>query len=95
MTLHFLFLCCLPGIFAQDSDSRFINISGQLGMLHASINDIYQDKSGFLWLATSVGLYRYDGYMFKAYRHDVLDSTSLSSPQVWSVTGDAHDRIVV
>lgn len=31
------------------------------------INILHRDRDGFLWIGTSVGLYRYDGYEFKRY----------------------------
>ncbi|WDE07014.1 response regulator [Thalassomonas viridans] len=35
-----------------------------------SVAGIIQDKSGYLWLGTSEGLFRYDGYEFKRYLGD-------------------------
>ena len=38
---------------------------------------IAQDQEGFIWLSTSLGLAKYDGYEFKIYRSIPGDSTSL------------------
>lgn len=35
------------------------------GLSQASINDIYQDQDGFLWIATENGVNLYDGYRFR------------------------------
>lgn len=43
------------------------------------VNDIVQDKYGFIWVATEAGLARYDGSRFKSFRHNPSDSTSISS----------------
>lgn len=53
-----------------------IQIYGQLvlqqlsdlqGLGNNNVNDIYQDKNGFLWLGTDIGLTRYDGNFFHVY----------------------------
>src|SRR5688572_1975438 len=43
--------------------SDFENIRG------LPIVDIKQDNTGFLWVGTTEGLYRYNGYNFKLYEH--------------------------
>lgn len=56
-------------------DLKFINLSEEHGF--PSTKDIIQDQQGFIWLATENGLYRYDSYVFKTYRKNNNDSTSL------------------
>lgn len=46
------------------------------------INCLLQDRLGFLWVGGSKGLYRFDGYEFKAYLHDPSDAKSMSSDHV-------------
>jgi len=40
------------------------------GLAHDSVNKIYCDSRGFLWLCTAEGLSRFDGYRFKNYGPD-------------------------
>jgi signal transduction histidine kinase/ligand-binding sensor domain-containing protein/CheY-like chemotaxis protein len=47
-----------------------------------------RDSTGFLWLGTSHGLYRYDGYTLKNYRHDPNDPGSLSDDTVKAIVRD-------
>src|SRR5580658_5526466 len=37
------------------------------GLPQNSVNDLLFDKNGFLWIATQVGLVRYDGSSFQLY----------------------------
>lgn len=37
------------------------------GLMHNFVDDIYQDKRGFVWFATGNGLSRFDGYEFVHY----------------------------
>lgn len=41
------------------------------------INNIYQDKKGFIWISTEYGLNVFDGYRFNLYKHEEKDSTSI------------------
>ena len=43
------------------------------------INDICQDKYGYVWIATENGLNKYDGYRFTTYLSHPDDKTTLSS----------------
>ena len=49
------------------------------GLSMNTVPAILQDRAGFLWVGTEVGLDRYDGYAFTHVRHDPDDKTTLSS----------------
>jgi signal transduction histidine kinase/ligand-binding sensor domain-containing protein/CheY-like chemotaxis protein len=49
---------------------------------------IAQDNYGFIWLGTDDGLYRYDGYTLRPYRHDANNPRSLSDNTVKVVYKD-------
>jgi signal transduction histidine kinase/ligand-binding sensor domain-containing protein/ActR/RegA family two-component response regulator len=76
----------LPVIDRQDI--RFARLPIDWGSLPRSIYSIAQDKYGFVWLGTHVGLYRYDGYSLKPYRHAQDDPNGLSDDIVNSVFKD-------
>ncbi|MFT4926413.1 MAG: ligand-binding sensor domain-containing protein/signal transduction histidine kinase [Phenylobacterium sp.] len=61
----------------QAEAMRFERISTAQGLSQITINDVLQDRQGFMWFATQDGLNRYDGYQFKIYRHDNADPYSL------------------
>ncbi|MEM8524316.1 MAG: two-component regulator propeller domain-containing protein [Bacteroidota bacterium] len=46
------------------------------------VQTIAQDSFGFIWFGSQYGLHRWDGYKFKTYLHDPLDSISISSSYV-------------
>jgi signal transduction histidine kinase/ligand-binding sensor domain-containing protein len=46
----------------------FEHITAAQGLPQNSVNDIVQDKQGFIWFATQDGLCRYDGYSLKVFR---------------------------
>jgi len=47
------------------------------GLSNSDVTAIYQDSYGFIWVGTSDGLNRYDGYKFEVYRHNPIDTTSI------------------
>ena len=59
------------------------------GLPSNRINGIAEDRSGYLWIATSDGLVRYDGIDFHAWRVE----QGLHDNFIWSVHADARNRI--
>jgi signal transduction histidine kinase/ligand-binding sensor domain-containing protein/CheY-like chemotaxis protein len=61
------------------------------GLPSNRINDIAEDAFGYLWIATSDGLARYDGIAFQVWRV----GQGLRDNNVWAVHVDAHNRVWV
>ena len=55
--LSFLFLS-----FSSFPSQQIHRLSTQEGLSQANVNNIVQDKLGYIWIATEQGLNRYDGY---------------------------------
>jgi ligand-binding sensor domain-containing protein len=75
-------------LWAQESRPVFKRIPSNTGLSQNSILAIIQDRRGFLWVGTSEGVNRYDGYEFVSYRHDPEDFTSLSNDRVLTLFED-------
>src|ERR1044071_8627262 len=71
------------------------------------VYDLLQDKSGYLWLATDRGVFRYDGYTFQSFSttQGLTDNTIFSLYQdyagrIWACAFNGrlcyidHDRII-
>ena len=76
----------LPVIDKQDVRFTQLITNGQA--LQSAVVSIAQDRVGFLWFGTDDGLYRYDGYNLKAYRHERANANSLSDNTVKVVYRD-------
>jgi ligand-binding sensor domain-containing protein len=59
------------------------------GLPSGTINEIWKDKKGFLWLLSENTLTRFDGYDFVTYRNKANDSTSISSASVYKAVSDS------
>ena len=80
---------------ANADDLYFTRIGEKEGLSQSTVLDIEQDTNGNMWFATYNGLNRYDGYTFTVFRHDDMDSTSIASDIIRTVTMDESGRIWV
>ena len=87
----FLFLSGTP-VNAQPG-SGYEAISTVQGLSQGLVNDMMQDREGFIWIATKGGLNRYDGYTFKTFTTDPQDTNSISSNTVSNLLEDSTGRI--
>jgi ligand-binding sensor domain-containing protein len=69
-------------------DIRFAPLSVAGKQFRRPVKAIAQDNYGFVWLGTDDGLYRYDGYTLRPYRHDPNDPRSLSDDSVFAIYKD-------
>jgi len=65
-------------ISAQSTDPFGHLFTTRSGLSQSAVNSILQDSLGFLWIGTSEGLNKYDGYSFQQF-HYHSDTMSLSS----------------
>jgi len=63
------------------------------GLPHNIINDILQDKKGFMWFATTNGLSKYNGYRFKNYKTEATDKVLMKNNRIDWITEDAYGQI--
>ncbi|MDR2813221.1 MAG: response regulator [Prevotellaceae bacterium] len=59
------------------------------GLSNSLINQVYQDKKGFIWVATENGLNKFDGNKFTVYRKIPGDATSLNNNQIQTMLEDS------
>jgi ligand-binding sensor domain-containing protein len=55
------------------------------GLFAETINALYFDRSGILWLGTREGLFSFDGYSFTLHQHVVGDRNSLADNWVRTI----------
>ena len=80
-----------------------LHLEGQLnrfytpyqGLSNTFFYDITQDSEGFIWIGTSDGLNRFDGYNFSVYHAIPNDNTSLLSNEIHCVFIDSDDQLWV
>ena len=88
-------LLLLSCTLLNGQELRLERISNDLGLSQNTINAIFQDQQGFLWVGTNDGLNRFDGYHFKVYTFDSFDSLSLSDNRIQAIYESRQGRLWV
>ena len=88
--LNKLFLFLIIGLKVNAQTYNFNHYSLKDGLIQSNVNDILQDKKGFMWFATDGGLSKFDGKTFTNYStNEGLSEASVNticednSGQIW------------
>lgn len=71
----------------------FKPVAAEDKLAQAWVTYIYQDFLGFMWIGTSDGLYRYDGYDIRTYRSITGDTLTLAWNNISSIYEDSQQRL--
>lgn len=75
------------------SELKFDRLGKEQGLTSGSVQTILQDYQGFMWFGTRDGLFRYDGIITTAFKHDRYDSTSLGNNSIFVILED-HENVL-
>ncbi len=78
---------------ARSQQVKFIKVLPPLRNFSGIVGGMTQDKNGYMWIATSGGLYRYDGYRFRLYANDPANPNSIASSRLETVYADRKGMI--
>jgi signal transduction histidine kinase/ligand-binding sensor domain-containing protein/CheY-like chemotaxis protein/HPt (histidine-containing phosphotransfer) domain-containing protein len=86
LTLYLPITTAAPDLhFVTVNDDRYLSSNLPASMI--------QDHQGFIWMATSSGLYRYDGYQSHHFEHDPYSSSSLPHDKILTLLEDTQHRL--
>jgi signal transduction histidine kinase/ligand-binding sensor domain-containing protein/DNA-binding response OmpR family regulator len=80
---------------AQAPDLVFKHISTEQGLSNSTVEVVYQDSRGFIWLGTHDGLNRYDGNKMVVYRNNPTDSKTINDNWILSIYEDSSHHLWV
>ena len=72
-------------VFAQTTNLQFRRLDVNGGLSSNQVNCFLKDQKGFLWIGTSAGLNRFDGYTIKIFINDAADPSSISSNSIYDL----------
>ena len=79
--------------WAQLADTLFTQLNPDQGLPTRFTTSVVEDREGFMWIGTSGGLARWDGYHFKTYKAGSSDPSALPSSYVVSLHEDASGAL--
>lgn len=85
-----LFICSLS---ASGQTAKYFTTEN--GLSNSLINKIYQDRNGFIWIATEWGLNKFDSNKFTVYNHLSGNHHSLTDNYARTIFEDSRGRIFV
>lgn len=86
-------MICLFSIQAWAQSGKLFNTDNQLSSNLAT--QVFQDKSGFIWIATRNGLNNYDGYHINVIKKDMSNFLGLNSNYINSIAQDEKEHILL
>lgn len=88
-----LILCKTNIATNSELNADFRHISFSDGLPNAFINDIAQDSLGFIWVGTNAGLFRYDGYTFRAFWDESDSPYTLKGNYISQITPQPGNKL--
>ena len=92
LTVFFLVIIC-SAAYAQAPDLKFSHVSKEQGLSNSTIECIFQDSRGFMWIGTQDGLNRYDGMQMTTYKNEPSNSASISDNYIHYIYEDHHKNL--
>ncbi len=89
-----LFLSFLA-VAAQKQTMEFKALTALNGLPTNEVRRLYQDREGYLWIATTDGLCSFDGYQIKTYKSNMYSPGLISNNNIRCVAEDAYHHIYI
>jgi ligand-binding sensor domain-containing protein/serine phosphatase RsbU (regulator of sigma subunit) len=86
---------CSILISAQNHQDKFYYLTNKDGLSQNSGKAIIQDKFGFIWFGTEMGLDRFDGRNIKSYSHNPKNKNSLGNIYINCLAEDNCGNILI
>lgn len=78
---------------AQSPEIIFNRIYPSEGKTFEHVTGMVQDQQGYMWFVSKKGLYKFDGYRMISYKHNPINSNSISSSLLESICTDSNGII--
>jgi diguanylate cyclase (GGDEF)-like protein/PAS domain S-box-containing protein len=76
-----------------ERDYVFRTISSADGLVQNTVNALYQDRRGFMWIGTQGGLHRFDGHHFRVFQNDPARPDTVPDSLITAIDEDADGAI--
>lgn len=93
--LLLLFAALFTSVYSKAQQYYFRHYQVENGLSHNTVFCVLQDRQGFLWMGTKDGLNRFDGHVWKVFRHIAGDPSSIASNFVYTLREDNKGQMWV
>ena len=90
-----LFPIKVNAVSNNDTNITFKRITIEDGLSQTSVEYLYQDSKGYMWIGTSDGLNRYNGHEFEVYRYKEGSKNNISSNYIVAIKEDKEGDLWV
>lgn len=91
--LFIIFFTISLRIISQNENIIFEQYTVDNGLSQSTINCIFQDSKGYLWIGTQDGLNRFNGKTFDIFYNDPLDDKSISNKWIYDIVEDKKGNL--
>lgn len=88
--IFILFALCIATVAARGQNMTFNHLTTEDGLSQFSVNSLYVDEQGIIWIGTRAGLNRYNGNDITRFGLNKHDTNSLFSNTVLRITGNGR-----
>lgn len=89
-----LVACIVPGyVLGQGFPYKFSYLTVDEGLSHTDVNDLAQDRKGYIWVGTNFGLDRYDGYSVQQFYNTNVPLQNAFKNRIIALHPDGEDKI--
>lgn len=83
-------------IFSEDISFKYYNLTPADGLSQGSVNTVFQDDKGFIWIGTENGLNMWDGKEFKIFRKNFDENkNSVSHNYIKKIIYDSKNKKII
>ena len=91
--LLFLVILNTVTVLAQKQNITFRHLTTDDGLSQFSVNSLYVDEEGGIWIGTREGLNRYNGNNIKTFKLQKNNPNSLFCNTILRITGDQKGKV--
>ena len=93
--IYIILLLVASQLFAGSHDLQFKRLDVKNGLSSNQVNAIFKDSRGYLWIGTTNGLNRFDGYTSKVFRKSNERNGTISNNTINAIFEDHRGKIWV
>lgn len=79
--------------WGEKRNISFRHLTTDDGLSQFSVNALYQDERGFIWIGTREGLNLYDNHGIRTFKHEKDNPNSLYNNTVLRISGDRQGKV--